>query len=157
MPRYSGGESRQGIALAAAIFALAVIGGIVAGGFGIALLEQQSGRNTLFVAQASEAAEAGVWELLHQAPKAAVESLAVGGAPLSLVPASPITGVAVLGQISRVADNLYLVRSRANRVDAAGGVLASRSVGLLARWSGDTLDQAQSLVPIGQRSWLQLY
>jgi hypothetical protein len=157
MPRYSGGGSRQGIALATAIFALAVVGGIVAGGFGIALLEQQSGRNTLFVAQASEAAEAGVWELLHQAPQAAVESLVVGGAPLSLVPASPITGVAVLGQISRVADNLYLVRSRASRVDAAGEVLASRSVGLLARWSGDTLDEAHLLLPIRERSWLQLY
>jgi hypothetical protein len=157
MPRYSGGGSRQGIALAAAIFALAVVGGIVAGGFGIALLEQQSGRNTVFVAQASEAAEAGVWELLHQAPKAAVESLAVGGVPLSLVPPHPITGVAVLGQISRVADNLYLVRSRASRVDAAGGVLASRTVGLLARRSGDTLDEAHFLLPIGERSWLQLY
>ena len=158
MPRSSGGGgSRQGIALAVAIFALAVVGGIIAGGFGIALLEQQSGRNTLFVVQASEAAEAGLWELLHQAPKATLESLAVGGAPLSLVPATPITGVAVLGQISRVADNLYLVRSRGNRVDAAGGVLASRSVGLLARWSSDTLAEANLLLPIGQRSWLQLY
>jgi hypothetical protein len=157
MPRYSGGGSRQGIALAAAIFALAVVGGIVAAGFRIALLEQQSGRNTLFVAQASEAAEAGLWELLHQAPKPAVESLVVGGVPLSLVPASPFTGVAVLGQISRVADNLYLVRSRASRVDAAGEVLASRSVGLLAGWSGDTLDQARLLLPIRQRAWLQLH
>jgi hypothetical protein len=157
MPRNSGGERRRGIALAAAIFALAVMGGIIAGGFGIALLEQQSGRNTLFVAQASEATEAGLWELLHQAPKAALESLAVGGAPLSLAPATPITGVIVLGQISRVADNLYLVRSRGNRVDAAGAVLASRLVGLLARWSTDTLDQTDFLLPIRERPWLQLY
>ena len=156
MPR-SSGSGHRGIALAAAIFALAVVGGIVAGGFGIALLEQQSGRNTLFATQASDAAEAGLWELLHQAPRTAVESLAVGGAPLSLAPATPITGVAVLGQISRVADKLYLVRSRADRVDAAGGVLASRSVGLLARWSGDTLDEAYFLLPIRERPWLQLY
>jgi hypothetical protein len=157
MPLSNGTESRRGIALAVAIFGLAVVGGIVAGGFGIALLEQQSGRNTLFVAQASEAAEAGLWELVHEAPKATLESLVVGGAPLSLVPATPVTGVVVVGQISRLADNLYLVRSRANRVDAAGGVLASRSVGLLARWSSDTLDAADLLLPIRQRPWLQLY
>lgn len=156
MPRYSGASSRRGIALAVAIFGLAVVGGIIAGGFGIALLEQQSGRNTLFVAQASEAAEAGIWELLHEAPKTTLESLVVGGASLSLVPATPIAGVAVVGQISRLADNLYLVRSRGSRVDAAGGVLASRSVGLLARWSSDTLE-ADLLLPIRQRPWLQLY
>jgi hypothetical protein len=147
----------QGIALAAAIFALAVVGGIVAGGFGIALLEQQSGRNTLFGLQASEAAEAGVQELLQEAPRSALQSLAIGGAPLSLTPATPIAGTAVVGLISRLADNLYLVRCRGNRIDADGGVLASRSVGLLARWSGDTLDDANLLLPIRERAWLQLY
>jgi hypothetical protein len=157
MPRCSGGGTRRGIALAVAVFGLAVVGGIIAGGFGIALLEQQNGRNTLFVAQASEAAEAGVWELLHETPRATLEPLVVGGAPLSLAPATPIAGVAVLGQISRLADNLYLVRSRGSRVDAAGGVLASRSVGLLAHWSSDTLDQADHLAPVRHRPWLQLY
>jgi hypothetical protein len=149
--------SKRGIALAAAIFALAVIGGIVVGGFGIALLEQQSGRSTLFGVQASEAAEAGVQELLREVPRSHLESLAIGGVRLSLAPARPIAGTAVVGDIFRLADNLYLVRCRGNRIDAAGGVLASRSVGLLARWSGDTLDPAGLLLPIGQRPWLQLY
>jgi hypothetical protein len=147
----------RGIAMAAAIFALAVVGGIVAGGFGIALLEQQSGRNTLFAVQASEAAEAGVRELLQEASRSGLESLAIGGVPLSLAPATPIAGTAVVGEISRLADNLYLVRCRGSRIDGAGGVLASRSVGLLARWSGDTLDDAHLLLPIEQRPWLQLY
>jgi hypothetical protein len=149
--------SRRGIALAAAIFALAVVGGIVAGGFGIALLEQQSGRNTLFTVQASEAAETGVRELLQEVPRSTLESLAIGGVSLSLTAATPIAGTALVGEISRLADNLYLVRCRGNRIDAAGGVLASRSVGLLARWSRDTLDPSGLLVPIRQRPWLQLY
>jgi hypothetical protein len=157
MPGIESGRSNRGVALAAAIFALAVVGGIVAGGFGIALLEQQTGRNTLFGAQAFEAAESGLWDILNEAPKAAIDSLTVGGAPMSIAPATPIPGVAVLGQVSRLADNLYLVRCQGSRLDAAGGVLATRAVGLLARWSGDTLDNVRFLLPIPRRPWLQLY
>jgi hypothetical protein len=157
MPGIESGRGSLGIALAGAIFALAVVGGIVAVGFAVALLEQQTGRNTLFGAQAFEAAESGLWDILHQAPKAGLDSLTIGAAPMSIAPAIPISGVVVVGEVSRLADNLYLVRSQGRRLDAAGGVLATRSVGLLARWSGDTLDEGRFLLPIPQRPWLQLY
>ena len=147
----------RGVALAVAVFALAVMGGIIASGFGLALLEQQSGRNTLFVAQASAAAEAGLWEVLHDTPLGVLTAMSVGGEPLSAAPTSPIPGVAVVGQVFRLADNLFLVRCRADRHDAGGGVLASTSVGVLARWTGDTLEGADFLQPIRQRPWLQLY
>ena len=44
------------------LFALAVIGALVSGTYFVARLEQQSGQNVLFAAQAAEAAEAGLNE-----------------------------------------------------------------------------------------------
>lgn len=150
-------RSDGGIALAVAIFALAVVGGLVAGGFGVALLEQQSGTNALFSAQASEAAEAGLWDLLHAVPDTALQSLPVGGSPLDVEPSRSLPGFAMVGQIVRLSDNLFLIRSQAGRINAGGTPVATRSVGLLARWSADTVDGANFLRPIRERSWLQLY
>ncbi len=150
-------RSECGVALAVAIFALAIVGGLVAGGFGVALLEQQSGRNALFTAQASEAAEAGLWDLLQAVPDTALLSLPVGGAPLDVEPSRSLRGIAMVGQIVRLSDNLFLIRSQAGRVDAGGAPLSTRSLGLLSRRSADTMDGANFLQPIRERSWVQLY
>ena len=152
----SSARSECGVALAVAVFALAVVAGLITGGFGVALLEQQSGRNALFSAQASEAAEAGLWDLLHAVPDA-VLSLPVGGVPLYLEPSPSLPGTVMVGQIVRLADNLFLIRSQAHRIDAGGAPVATRSVGLLARWSADTVDGTNYLQPIRERSWVQLY
>jgi Tfp pilus assembly protein PilX len=53
-------SDERGIALAVAIFALVIIGALVAGTFYAARLEQLTGRNTFTAAQAAEAAEAGL-------------------------------------------------------------------------------------------------
>ena len=55
-PRLS---DERGVALAVAVLALVVIGALVAGSFYAGRIEQQSGENTLYAAQAFEAAEAG--------------------------------------------------------------------------------------------------
>ena len=57
-------NNERGVALAMAIFALVIIGILVAGSFFAGRLEQQSGQNTLFAAQAAEAAEAGLSDAL---------------------------------------------------------------------------------------------
>jgi hypothetical protein len=49
-------SDERGIALAVAIFALVVIGALVAGTFFVGRLEQQTGQNTFYVAQAAGAA-----------------------------------------------------------------------------------------------------
>ena len=51
--------SERGMALALAIFALVVVGALVAGAFLAGHLEQRTGRGTLYSAQAADAAEAG--------------------------------------------------------------------------------------------------
>ncbi|MGD2136175.1 MAG: pilus assembly PilX N-terminal domain-containing protein [Gemmatimonadales bacterium] len=52
-------ENERGIALALAIMALVVIGALVAGAFFVGMQEQQVGRNTIGLQQASAAAEEG--------------------------------------------------------------------------------------------------
>ena len=69
------------MALAMALFALVVIGLLVAGRFFAGRLEQQSGQNTLYAAQAAEAAEAGLSDALGSSatpPRPLSRSIAVG-------------------------------------------------------------------------------
>jgi hypothetical protein len=51
----------------------------------------------------------------------------------------------------RLTDGLYLIRSQGTRTDAAGNVLAQRSVATLARMT------AEGAAPLVQRSWVQMY
>jgi hypothetical protein len=144
----------RGAALALAIFALAVIGGLVALNFFSALLEQQAGRNLLLGTEAAEAAEGGLWELMLQAQPSVLRALNPGGAALEVAPVSNQPGLVLERKVARLADNLFLVQSRAVWANSVG---AARSVGLLARLSPDSLAGSESLLPIGSRAWVQLY
>jgi hypothetical protein len=144
------------MALALAVFALVVIGGLVAGNFLAALLEQQNGRNLLLASEASSAAEGELWDAVAGVTAAGLLLLPPGGAELTLAPQAVRPGFQVESRVARLADNLFLVRSRAVRRDAAGAPLAERSVGLLGMVVPDSSGH-QILVPIGERAWLQLY
>ena len=145
------------MALAIAVFAMVVIGGIVSGNFLAGLLEQQSGRNTLFVSQAAEAAEAGLRTTLATMPADSLATLEIGGVALDLgsVPFSPGTGMD--RQVSRLTDNLFLIRTRGTRFDADGSPLATRSMGLLVELITDSIRGVDTVVPLSQRAWVQLY
>ena len=150
-------RDRRGIALAAAIFALVIMAALVAGSFFAGRLEQQSGRNTLFVAQAAEAAEAGLVEALGSLSSSTLVALPVGGVPLNLDAMSFAAGFRVERQVSRLTGTLFLIRSLAARLDASGADLAVRAVGLLLRLVPDPLGGPPTVVPFGQRSWVQLH
>ena len=143
------------MALAVAVFALAVIGGLVAGNFVAGLLEQQSGRNTLFVMQADEAAEAELRAALELIPATSLSSIPVGGAPIPVDSVS-FNGVAVERQVSRLTDRIFLVRARASRIDGDGSTLATRSLGLLITLTVDAAGKV-GVAPLARRSWIQLY
>jgi len=145
------------MALALAVFALVVIGGIVAGNFFAGMLEQQTGRNVLFAAQAAAAAEGGLRDAMSEAPASSLRALPVGGSPLDLEASFRYSGVLVERSVARLADNLFLIQSRGIRQDAAGGPLASRAIGLLARLATDSTSGAEGLVLLDQRPWVQLY
>jgi hypothetical protein len=149
-------RDQRGSALAVAVFALVLIGALVAGEFLAGWLEQQSGQNTWFAAQATEAAEAGLAEVLGNPAPGGVGGLPIGGV-LDLGPTSSAIGFRVERRVSRLTSTLLLVRALGARLDASGRSLAMRQIGVLARLVPDPLDGTQFLAPLGQRSWTQLY
>lgn len=140
-----------------AMFALVVLGAIVAGSFFAGRLEQQSGENTLYATQAREAAEAGLTDGLATIEPDALSPLSAGGAPLLLPPISVGADVSVERQISRLTGTLYLLTSRATRRNADGGPLASGAAGLLVHLLPDSASGAPVIAPLRDRPWLQLY
>jgi hypothetical protein len=127
----------RGIALAVAVFALVVIGALVAGTFFAGRLEQQTGSNTFMAAQAAEAAEAGLNEAI--AGQSAASLLALKTDDDSTADLGSLTvgdvgdGVAATRSVQWLTDNLFLVRSLGTRTSASGAQMASRSLGQLIR------------------------
>jgi hypothetical protein len=154
----AGLSDERGIALALALFALAVIGALVGGTFFAGRLEQQSGGNVLFAVQAGEAAEAGLSDAVATVAAASLEGLPVGGAPLDLGTLTLAGGVSASRQVARLTGSLFLIRVRGVRQSAAGTTLAVRSVGLLVRLfpAADGAD-AEGVARLGERGWVQLY
>ncbi len=152
-------SDETGFALATAMFALAVIGALLAGSFLPARLEQQSGYNVTYASQAREAAEAGLVETVGALEAAALEPLVAGGVALDL-------GTAKLGEmitahttVARLTNYVFIVKSQGTRHDASGGALATRSLGLLVRL-GAAAGEAGALpvvIPLAERSWVRLY
>lgn len=144
-------NGERGVALAMAVFALAIIGALVGGTFFAGRLEQQSGQNVLFAAQAGEVAEAGLSEAMATVEAVALEGLPIGGAPLDLGTTTLSGGVSASRQAVRLTASLYLLRVRGVRWSTSGSVLAVRSLGLLVR-----LDSG-SVARLHDRGWVQLY
>ena len=123
----------RGVALPMAIFALVVIGLLVAGTFFASRLEQQSGQNTLFASQAAEAAEAGLSDALGSTYSTAASLQAIGvgnsSAPITVTLAS---GISYTESVDQLTSSVYLYRSVGTR-QSAGATVATRSVGVLAR------------------------
>ena len=126
-------NDERGMALGVALFALVVIGLLVSGTFFSGRLEQQSGQNTFYAGQATEAAEAGISDAIGTATPITLMSLTVGGAPADLGTISLGSRVDVTRQLSRVTSSVFLIRTVGSRRDAAGTALATRSAGSLLR------------------------
>lgn len=152
------------MALSVSLFALIIIGALVAGSFSAGKLEQQSGRNTLFTGQAREAAEAGLSHAMSTTAPATLESMVVGGAPLDLGSVTIVAGISAKSQVTRLAGSLFLIRSFGVRQNAAGVPLATRSVGVLVRLlpSAGIVDSAAGpqsgrALRALERGWAQLH
>jgi hypothetical protein len=128
-PRRAG---ERGMALALAIFALVVVGALVAGAFLAGSLEQRSGRGTLYSAQAADAAEAGAAETLAAWDARTLNALAPGDN--AAFPPVPLGGrTSYRPTVTRLNGQLFLIQSLGTRVNAEGGILARRTVGIVAR------------------------
>ncbi len=141
--------NERGMALAVALFAMVVIGAMVAGSFFAGQLEQQSGRNTFFSGQAAEAAEGGISDAIGTLKPATLLALTAGGAPANLGTVSLGTRVDANRQISRLTSSLFLIRAQGYRRNAAGAPLATRSAGTLVRLVTPKLTVRGGLTAIG--------
>jgi len=123
----------RGMALAVAIFALVVVGALVAGAFFAGNLEQATGRNSVYAAEAADAAEAGAANVLSDWDQFNLNNIANGESVT--VPLSTSLGarVNVTPQVQRLNDNLFLVKTLATRTTAGGTILAQRTVATVAR------------------------
>jgi hypothetical protein len=128
-PRLS---DERGIALAVAVLALVVIGALVAGTFYAGRIEQRSGENTLFAAQAFEAAEAGAGATISSWSPTAYNNAAVG-ADIVLPTVTVFGSNVYTPTVTKLNATTFLVRSEGAHRDASGNTLSRRVVGTLVR------------------------
>jgi len=145
-------SDERGIALAVAVFALVVIGALVAGTFFAGRLEQQTGRNTFMAAQAAEAAEAGLNDAVAWQTATGLLDMPINSAPLggTLLPDLAVGNhITATRRINRLTENVFLVRSLGTRTNAAGGQLAARSLGQLIRLMQPDVEVNAGLTALG--------
>jgi hypothetical protein len=150
-----------GFALATAMFALAVIGALVAGSFLPGRLEQQSGYNVTYASQAKEAAEAGLADAVGALTGPVLEPLVFGGVPLDLGTTTVGEMITVHTTVARLTSRVFIVRARGTRHDASGGELAARTLGLFVRMASTPASAADdaalpAAIPLVERSWTSL-
>jgi hypothetical protein len=123
----------RGMALAVAIFALVVIGALVAGAFFAGHLEQRTGRNTLYAAQAADAAELGVSKVVSDWDQFNLNNTAIGAT--TSIGTTTVGSVRYTQDVRRLNNDIFLVQSLGTRVDGAGAPLARRTVAMVTRLS----------------------
>jgi hypothetical protein len=142
---------RAGFALAATLFALIIIGAIVAASFALGMLEQYGGRVALSSEQAREAAEWGIAETAANLPAASLSAIPIGAPALDLGTIQLAEGLQASRTVSRLTSTLFLFRSQGTQHDRTGRPLASRWVASLVR-----LNPSGSAVQT-ERGWIQLF
>jgi hypothetical protein len=131
------------------LFALVVIGALVAGALGLAMLEQRTGRNMLYAVQAAGAAEAGAVAVLGGWAGYGLDALLPGDSAV-LAPVELPGGSSYRASVHRLNPELFELRLAGLRVDADGGLLARRELGLILRRP----DSASSgVAPLATRAW----
>ncbi len=136
-------RDERGIALVLTLFALVVIGALVAGSFFVGRIEQQTGTNTVWSSQATEAAEAGVSQIVANWDPALYNALPIyTGLPAQefAVPTVALSGtVQFTDTIRRLNQSLFLVRSVGSRMTPGGQVLGTKMISQLIRLAKPTI------------------
>jgi len=138
-------RNERGIALVFTVFALVVIGALVAGTFFVSRVEQVTGYNTVWAGQASEAAEAGLTHV-----NVTVDATTFGSIPV-WTPATPnemvlankavqgMPGLVYSTRIRRLNQQLFQITSVGEKRTPGGQVLASQTVAHLVRLAKPTI------------------
>jgi hypothetical protein len=131
------------MALVMALFAMVVIGALVAGSFFVGRVEQVTGYNTVWASQAGEAADAGVTDALNSIDATVYQAMNVYSptTPNELALATVSSdGIAFTDTVRRLNNTLFEVRSTGRKLGAGGVVLAQASVAQLVRLAKPTID-----------------
>ena len=130
--------NERGVALAVAIFAIVIIGMLVAGVFYASYLEQRSGENTLYAQQAFESAEGGMADIMINWDQSVYGVFPVD-TPQTLT--SVTTGRSrYTPVITKLNSNLFLVSARGEQLDGSGAVLSRRTLATLGRLTPTVVD-----------------
>jgi hypothetical protein len=134
--RHSKLSNERGMALAVAIFALVVIGALVAGAFYASTLEQRTGRNSIYAAEAAQAAETGPMAVLANWNQYVNNNMAIGATtPIGTSPLGVGSGLTYTVNATRLNNNIFLLTSLGSKTDGAGNELARSTVATIARLS----------------------
>ncbi len=145
-PRLS---DEHGIALVMAVFAIVVIGALVAGTFFAGRLEQRTGLNAMSGAQSFEAAEAGLADVLDNWDAPIYNNMAPGDT-MTLPSVSMGGSTWYVNRVTRLNDNLFQVISAGAKADAGGNIMAQRVVGTFARLNIPTIDMTAAITVNGR-------
>ncbi|HEU4954667.1 MAG TPA: hypothetical protein VFT28_08845 [Gemmatimonadales bacterium] len=139
--------NERGMALAVAIFALVVIGALVAGTFYAGRLEQQTGQNGFYAVQAAEAAQGAATQYIQSQSGATLTAIQTGSSS-SGSQVSVGQGVAT-PQITRLTGSVWLVSAIGERKTGTKS-LATRSVAQLYRLNTAQITVTAGLTAIGK-------
>ncbi|MEE8251374.1 MAG: hypothetical protein V3R24_06515 [Gemmatimonadales bacterium] len=134
----------RGVALAAAIFAIVVVGLLVAGSFLIATWERRIGGDTVLFRRATAAAEAGAELTLARWERGAYSGMLVGDSTAYSGPVGANSGW-FRTSVHRLNDELFFVASEGFSADFA----ARHTVGVLARVQPVDVEFAAALEVFG--------
>ncbi|NNG17040.1 MAG: hypothetical protein HKM89_11215 [Gemmatimonadales bacterium] len=144
-PRLS---DERGIALVMAVFAIVVIGALVAGTFFAGRLEQRTGLNAMSGAQSFEAAEAGLTDVLDNWDTSIYNAMATGDT-MTLPSVSMGGNTWYVNRVTRMNDNLFQIISAGAKADAGGNIMAQRVVGTFARLIMPLVDMTAAITVNG--------
>jgi hypothetical protein len=143
-------HNERGIALAVAIFALVVIGALVAGTFFAGRLEQQSGQNGVYAAQAAEGAEAALSDAFESMDATTLSAMPVGTSlALTSMSLGAGTYVSSSSSVRRLTSSLFMVEALGWRTDAAGTQMARRKLGTVLRLASANISVNAGLTALG--------
>lgn len=135
-------RDERGIALVLAVFAMVVIGALVAGTVLVGRLEFQSSQAALHASTAQEAAEAGLaeridgWDVMVYNEMGFGPENAIFGGTVELGAGS---NVEFSDRVTRFNQTMFLIESTGRRLGAGGTVLAERTVAGFMRLARPTL------------------
>jgi hypothetical protein len=153
-------SNERGVALAVAVFALVVIGALVAATFFAGRLEQQTGRNSMLAMQAAQVAEAG----LGEAVAVSLNSATLNAMTIAPTASANSASILTLGNydgptgsylgasrtVKRLSENLFLVTALGAKRSSSGDTLARQSLAQLIRLNSANVSIAAGLTAIGQ-------